>query len=202
MLKGAMIERVPAHPSAGLDAEAPPARVGRRRLGDLLGRLLTPAARRRGFAEASVLSAWPQIVGPELAARARPVRIAFGRDRRHGGVLHLHVAGSAALDIQHRVPQILERINGYFGFVAIARLKLLQAPLPPLPAPARPTPPLDPADRIRVELAVHEIGEPGLRAALKDLGLAVLRARHAGADDRRSPSTRSDPRAPGSPNSR
>ena len=64
---------------------------------------------------------------------------------RAGGVLVLHVAGAAALELQHSELQILERINGFFGYPAITRLRLIQAP--PLRSSARPE---RPADRLRV----------------------------------------------------
>jgi hypothetical protein len=147
---------------------------GLRRIPDLLGRILDPAARRRGLAEARLLTEWPSIVGPELAARSQPVRLSHGRDRQ-GGVLSLHVAGSAALELQHSEPQVLERINGFFGYPAVARLHLIQAPLQraggrPLPARrAR----LTSAEENEVALAVQGVADPALQAALAALGRAL-----------------------------
>ena len=83
------------------------------RLPDLLGKVLDPASRRRGLAEAGVLTDWPSIVGEALAARCQPVKLT-GSGRGHGGILHVHVAGSAALELQHSEPQLLERINSLF----------------------------------------------------------------------------------------
>src|SRR5262245_58226904 len=82
---------------------------GWRRLPDLLGRVLDPALRRRGLAEARVLTDWPSIVGEVLAARCQPVKLTGG-GRGHGGILQIHVAGFAALELQHSEPQLLERI--------------------------------------------------------------------------------------------
>ena len=98
------------------------------RLPDLLGKVLDPASRRRGLAEAGVLTDWPSIVGEALAARCQPVKLTGG-GHGHGGILHVHVAGSAALELQHSEPQLLERINSYFGYPAVARLRLIRAPL-------------------------------------------------------------------------
>ena len=144
---------------------------GLRRLPDLLGRVLDPAARRRGRAEARLLTEWPAIVGPELAARSQPVRLTHRPDRR-GGVLSLHVAGAAALELQHSEPQVLERINGFFGYPAVARLHLIQAPLrrvgePPAPAPR---PRLSGAEESAIAATVEVIADPGLQAALAALG--------------------------------
>jgi hypothetical protein len=153
---------------------------GLRRLPDLLSSLLDPAARRRGLAEAKLLTEWPTIVGPGLAARSQPIRLGRSTERT-GGVLVLHVAGAAALELQHSERQILERINGFFGYPAVSRLRLIQAP--PSRSGARPASPLDrpvsAADELEVRQAVQIIRDPGLRAALTDLGRA-LRSRESG----------------------
>jgi hypothetical protein len=144
---------------------------GLRRLPDLLSRLLDPAARRRGLAEAKLLTEWATIVGPALAARCQPIRLSRSADRP-GGILVLHVAGTAALELQHSAPPILERINGFFGYPAVSRLRLIQAP--PSRSSSRPAPParrrLSDAEEIELAEAVREVRDPGLRAALHDLG--------------------------------
>jgi hypothetical protein len=146
---------------------------GLRRLPDLLGKVLDPASRRRGLAEAGVLTDWPSIVGEVLAARCQPVKLTAS-SRGHGGILHVHVAGSAALELQHSEPQLLERINSYFGYPAVARLRLIRAPLA-LPRPTRPTAPasLDAAARAEIEAVVQPIADDALRAALSGLGAAL-----------------------------
>jgi hypothetical protein len=144
---------------------------GLRRLPDLLTRVLEPAARRRGLAEAKLLTEWPTIVGPGLAAQCHPIRLSQRSDQP-GGILLLHVAGAAALELQHSEPQILERINGFFGYHAVSRLRLIQAPLPRRTAPR--APPVDrsvsDAEEIEIAQAVRDIRDPDLRAALWGLG--------------------------------
>ncbi|MEL6289347.1 MAG: DciA family protein, partial [Pseudomonadota bacterium] len=54
------------------------------------------------------------------------------RDARQShvaGTLVLRVDGPLALELQHRSAQLIERINRYFGYRAIAALRILQAPL-------------------------------------------------------------------------
>jgi hypothetical protein len=144
---------------------------GLRRLPDLLTRVLEPAARRRGLAEAKLLAEWPTIVGPALAARCHPIRLSQRTDRP-GGILLLHVAGSAALELQHGEPQVLERINGFFGYEAVSRLRLIQAPLPRTSlrpgAPVRRS--LSDAEEVEIARMVRDIRDAGLRAALHGLG--------------------------------
>jgi hypothetical protein len=147
---------------------------GLRRLPDLLSSLLDPTARRRGLAEAKLLTEWPTIVGPGLAGRCQPIRLGKSTDRQ-GGVLVLHVAGTAALELQHSEPQILERINGFFGYRAVSRLRLIQAS--PAGSRSRPAPPVDRSlsvvDEAELAEAVRDIRDPGLRIALQGLGRSL-----------------------------
>jgi hypothetical protein len=144
---------------------------GLRRLPDLLGRLLDPAARRRGLAEAKLLTEWPNIVVPTLAARCQPVRLSHRSDRP-GGVLSLHVAGAAALELQHSEPQVLERINGFFGYPAVTRLQLIQVPFKRAAERSltMPSSGLTSAEETDLATAVSTVGDPALQAALATLG--------------------------------
>jgi hypothetical protein len=149
---------------------------GLRRLPDLLSRVLDPTARRRGLAEAKLLTEWPTIVGPQLAARSQPVRLSHRSDRP-GGVLSLHVGGTVALELQHSEPQVLERINGFFGYLAVARLHLIQAP------PERSMEPpsalgqrgLTSAEESEIAAVVRPVNDPALQAALARLGRTLKR---------------------------
>jgi hypothetical protein len=155
---------------------------GLRRLPDLLTRVLEPAARRRGLAEAKLLAEWSTIVGHGLAARCHPIRLTQTPDRPVG-ILLLHVAGGAALELQHSEPQILERINGFFGYPAISRLRLIQAPLPR--TETRAAAPVERSvsagEDIEIARAVRDIRDPDLRAALRSLGQTLRRRPDASA---------------------
>lgn len=146
---------------------------GPKRVPALLARLLTPAARRRGLVDARLVSDWATIVGAVLAGRCQPIKLGRERDGS-GGVLHLRVTGGAALELQHGAPQVIERINDHFGYPAVARLRIVQAPLhrtAPPPAPTRRA--LGEGERAAIDGAVAGVADPGLRAALARLGYAV-----------------------------
>lgn len=141
--------------------------------------LTRPLLGKHGLAEGNLLANWDAIVGPAVASMALPERVRFPKGRRDGGEVTVRVAsGPVAVQIQHDTPRILERINGYFGYPAVGRLKIIQAPLP-VRRPRRPAepPPLKPDEARAVEQSVAEISDPGLRAALERLGQAVARRR-------------------------
>jgi len=114
---------------------------------------------------------WASIVGSEIASLTWPE--ALGRD----GALKLRVDPRLALELQHRAPLLIERINGFFGRAAVARLSLVQAPLP-LAASARPSRAAAPrpADESALDATLADIADPELRAALAGLGRLISAA--------------------------
>ncbi len=135
-------------------------------------RLTRPAIGRRGFAEAGVITEWPAIVGPALAAQTCPLKITRAGGESPSGTLHLRVAsGAMAMQLQHLEPLVIERVNGYFGYRAIDRLAITQGPLPRR-KPAKPKP--QPADPAAVAPAVATVSDPALKEALAELGRWVL----------------------------
>lgn len=162
---------------------------GLRALGETVAALTRPIIGRRGIARGALIADWATIVGERLAASSQPERIAYAAKRSSEGTLHLRVAsGGLAMELQHFEPVLIERINAYFGYPAVARVKLIQGPLP-LPAGGKP-PPVPPPPRVlgaaeqaALEAQLADIADPELRQALAGLGCAVL-ARSAGGKTR------------------
>jgi hypothetical protein len=145
-------------------------RPGFRAAGASVSRIVGPiVARHGGGVLARLKSDWAALIGPELADTAWPE--ALGR----GGTLKLRVAPHKALEIQHRAPLVIERINLFFGREAVTRLALIQAPLP-LPAPARneASRPLAAGEAAALGRQLAAVDDPGLREALEGLGRAVI----------------------------
>ncbi len=156
------------------DAMTETRRGGPRALAAMLPQIARPAFGKRGFVEASVLTDWPVIVGPVLAAETHPMRLSFARGARVDGTLQIRVTGAFATELQHLAPLVIERINRYFGFGAIGRLKLSHGPVIRPPRKNRqPGPELGPEARKRLESRVAEIEDEELRDALARLGRNV-----------------------------
>lgn len=138
-------------------------------------RLTRPLFAKRGFADGAVLTEWPRIVGDTIAGFSMPERIGFPPGKRTGGTLHLRVApGGFAVELQHLEHQLIERINGYFGYHAVARVKIVQAPLPePAPPPPPPLPELAPDEERAVAQATAPVDDPDLKERLESLGRAI-----------------------------
>lgn len=169
--------RVPRLPGAAPEDEgasrrrrAAPGGGGLRAAGIAGSRVAAPILARRGGGVLARLKAqWAAVAGSELAAASWPMSL--GRD----GALKLRVAPGAALDLQHRAPLVVERINLFFGHEAVARLVLVQGPLPLATARRPPSPsPLGEAEASALDARLAGIADPELRAALARLGRLVL----------------------------
>jgi hypothetical protein len=93
----------------------------------------TSAFERAGFRDSTLILRWAEIVGPEVARFARPLRLSEGPS---GGVLTLKAEPGASLFLQHESRAICERINTYLGRAAIARLRFVQGEIAPRMSPA------------------------------------------------------------------
>ncbi|HZP71246.1 MAG TPA: DciA family protein [Pseudolabrys sp.] len=154
-----------------------PARSFPRPLSDLLGATLSDVLKAQGFASTEILSHWGDIVGPEIAAHSEPLKINWPRapnlETAEPATLVLRVEGPAALEIQHLSAVILERVNRFFGWQAIGRIAIRQAPLRrrELPAPRK----VDEAVAARIAEGLPDVKDDGLRQALGRLGAAIKR---------------------------
>lgn len=148
---------------------------GPRPLSQTVRKVAAPLLRRQGFAEADIVLRWAEIVGERLAQRSAPERLERPRGAE-AATLHVRVAPGAGPELQHLTPLVLERIGAFFGWRAVDRLRLIQAPLDAPARRAHPSPAvLTPAEETALDSAVASAGDDRLRNALKRLGANVAR---------------------------
>jgi hypothetical protein len=151
--------------------------------GALLAGAIKAPAEKRGFADAKLLTHWPEIVGEDLAAIARPVKITYGRG--FGGTLVLLTTGANAPVLDMQKDQIMERVNATYGYRAVAHVHITQTAPTGFaegqvafrrPKPAPPAPP-DPARLARAMEGIDAVQDEGLKQALARLARNVLTPR-------------------------
>jgi hypothetical protein len=141
-----------------------------------LPRITRKTLGRRGLAEGSLVTDWATVVGPLIAERSLPLRLKFAGAERSDGTLHVRVSGALALELQHLEPQVLERINGYFGYRAVGRLRIHQGPVPAgRGAPQTPRNALAPQIDVEIGTLVSTVDDDDLRRALHELGRSLHR---------------------------
>ncbi len=104
-------------------------RYGTSQLSNLIDRITRPVLKERGVVESRIYLDWEKIVGTTLAGVTEPERLTFPKDKKSGGVLHVHVEGSFALALQHEIPNVLDKISTYFGYKAVERITIHQRPI-------------------------------------------------------------------------
>jgi hypothetical protein len=144
----------------------------------LLSDVFSDAFAKQGFAARELVTRWAEIAGPEIAAYSEPLKMQWPRpvegQPQEPATLVLRVEGPMALEIQHSSDVILQRVNRFFGWSAVGRLALRQAPLSrrERPKPARAP---DPAAVAKIAETLSAVEDEELRAALARLGASIKR---------------------------
>jgi hypothetical protein len=169
-----------ARPRYGMDAavskRAPtpePVRQNRSRaVSELLPAVGGKAFRKFGFVQSAIVSRWAEIVGERWAAASAPESLRFPPGQKGDGVLTVTVRGAHAPMMQHVAPEIVERVNRFFGYAAVARLTIRQGELPARP-PRREAPPSLKAVPVELGQSLKTIADPELKAVLEALAAGV-----------------------------
>ncbi len=155
-----------------------PGPISAKPLSLLLSEVFSDAYAKQGFAARELVTRWVEIAGPEIAAHSEPLKLQWPRpvegQPQEPATLVLRVEGPMALEIQHQSDVILERVNRFFGWNAVGRLALRQAPLSRRGRPQPPRAP-DPKAVAKVAETLSAIEDEELRAALARLGAAIKR---------------------------
>jgi hypothetical protein len=145
-----------------------------RAIADLIPAVGGTAFRKFGFIQASLVTRWRDIVGNRLADVTEPAMIRFPQGKKADGVLHLTISGAHAPMLMHVEPDIIAAVNRFFGYAAIARVRMTQGQVAPAPRPVQPVAikaplPTDLGDSLR------SVTDPELRAVLERMadGLAA-----------------------------
>lgn len=172
-MAGADMERDKAKP-ARKTAVRPyqrPRGGGAKAIADLMPQIGRTAFRRFGFVQSSVVTRWPEIVGAIHARVCAPEAIRFPPGEKTEGILELVVLPANAPLIQHVVPEIIERVNRFFGHQAIDRVIFRQGrPIAKKAAPERPKPRPVPKE---LGEGLRQIADPELRACLESLATKI-----------------------------
>ena len=154
-----------------------PGPISAKPLSVLLGDVFSEAYAKQGFAARELVTRWGEIAGPEVAAHSQPLKIQWPRpvegQPQEPATLVLRVEGPMALEIQHASDVILQRVNRFFGWSAVGRLALRQAPLSRRERPSSRPP--DPKAVAQIAETLSSVEDDELRAALARLGASIKR---------------------------
>ncbi len=137
---------ISTRPASGMGKQFTSSARGPQSLGALFPKLTKKIFEKYGFSMVQLVTNWPAIVGSELAQSTRPEKLKWPHRSKdyiddtttdqsqfkneEGATLLLRVEGPRSLEIQFASSQIIERINTFYGYKAITKIRILQAPLP------------------------------------------------------------------------
>ena len=131
-----------------------------------------------GFADADLVTRWPAIAGAQLALRCLPQRLS-GKGEE-GATLTLLADDRAALELQHQTPQLISKINTYFGRTVVKKIKVIVGNIPQPFVPPPPVRPLTSAEESALTDSTATIEDPALKAAFHRLGRYALTQKRKG----------------------
>lgn len=103
------------------------------RLTDLtgVGKTIRPLVKqilgKNAFIQIELMENWDEIVGEKLCRYVLPQKVSFNKDERTNGTLFLMVFGGAyAMEVENNKLNILQKINSFFGYEALNKIKIMQ----------------------------------------------------------------------------
>jgi len=134
-----------------------------------------PILGRRGFAEVDILGSWEEMVGADLARGILPEKLTFDKDKRINGTLYVKSAGGAfATLFEFQKQRVIERINCFFGYPAVAQIKIRQGALKLKSETVETARSLTPAEEKELQKRVSAIEDEELRTQAYEIGKAIL----------------------------
>ena len=149
-------------------------------LSDLMPDLLDPLLQKRAGLTTALVGAWPEIAGTRIGQFSSPSKIGWSRanssdDPYAPATLFINAGPAVALALQHETSTIISRVNVFFGYTAIDRVKISQKQM----RGEAKVPRLKPSAK-HIEAAtakVADVENDALRKALAALGANVLAAK-------------------------
>ncbi len=153
-------------------------------LAETSSKLLDPILRKKTGLSLELMTNWPLLVGEDIADSTMPLKIIWARrasidDPFKPATLVVGCEAYAAMILTHETNEVLQRINAFFGFVAINRIKIEQHMIEKEEVVRSQPLLVDDNDRKRINELTCQIESDALRNSLKDLGLSIFSQKHS-----------------------
>lgn len=95
-------------------------------LGWFVSKITKPFYNKQGFAQNHITENWETIAGSGFSKNSIPIKLSI---QKTGGVLTVACDGGVALELEYSKSEIIEKVNSYYGFIAINRIKFQNLPI-------------------------------------------------------------------------
>lgn len=152
-------------------------RIGSKKLNEVVHNITSKVYGKYGFLNGTIVQDWEKIVGVEYAASVYPEKIVFPAGKRNHGTLTVKASShSTALIFQHIHSYVIDRINMYYGYRAVDRIKVIvgkiEVPSHPVQEPVEII--LSKTEEKAIETLVENIDNQELKESLRSLGRSVF----------------------------
>ena len=161
-------------------------RRGAVQIAEAANRLIDPVLQRKAGINTALIGSWDEIAGADFADCSRPEKITWPRRNSdiasdaggvEPGVLTIACEGARALFLAHAQGELIQRINGFFGFPAIRQIRIVQKPVTQHIKGRKRLRPLSAGEKAHIEELTSEIESEPLKAAVERLGKAFYGSR-------------------------
>jgi hypothetical protein len=158
-------------------------KYGEVQISEAANRLMDPVLAKKAGINTALIGCWDEIAGADFADCTRPEKITWPRrTNEYGsergdvepGVLTIACEGARALFLSHAQGELIQRINGFFGYPAIRQIRIVQKPVVSQHKYRRKPRALTPPEASRLNAMTGQIDNENLKAALDRLGRAVI----------------------------
>lgn len=148
-------------------------------MADLVPPAIQPICKKRGFASADIFINWSSIVGQRFAETVRPEKITWPRKTSDGDrgptTLVVRTDSATSIYLEYEKTQFVERINSFFGWPVISRIKIVNHPVPQKHKVVKTKQrELNQTEKQQLELQVEGISSERLKKALLQLGKDIV----------------------------
>jgi hypothetical protein len=156
---------------------------GAMQIAEAANRLIDPVLARKAGINTALIGSWDEIAGEGFADCTRPEKITWPRRGPEmagetggveAGVLTIACEGARALFLSHAQGELIQRINGFFGYPAIRQIRIVQKPVRQHAKIRRRPRELTRTENEKLTGLTVDIENEALRKALDRLGRAVI----------------------------
>lgn len=148
-------------------------------LSEMVSKMLDPVLRKRTGLNVALIEHWPQIVGYDMSEHTMPLKIiwkcrAIQDEVFQPATLVIACEGFAALKLMHETNELLHRINVFFGYIAIDRIKIEQRSVSISANHLTLKSNLGEKDKQHIEKMLEKVENESLRQSLYKLGCCIF----------------------------
>ena len=97
-----------------------------KKVGNSLPKIIDKNIKEKNFIEISLIKKWREIIGDDIAKFCWPIKIRFSEINNLHGIIFLKTMRGKSMEIEFKNEEIIEKLNQYFGYKAIAKISVVQ----------------------------------------------------------------------------